>query len=290
MLTPTFQSIAGAIIGSNLKAQRSLIFEGRHRAKDGRIFPVEVNANYFEYGGRAYNLALVRDITERKRAEEALRESEQKFRSFVEESSEGFTLVDEQGAIIEWNHAREKITGLPASQVIGQKLWDVLHQMLRPELQTPERYERNKQPILNALQTGKSPLFDNVLEAEVVRQNGERQFIQQTIFPIKTDKGYRMGSVTRDITERKRAEEALRRSAEEIYDLYNHAPCGYHSLNNDGVFIQINDTELQWLGYSRDEVIGKMKFAAFITGKGLQTFEEQLPAIQRTRVGERSGI
>ena len=54
----------------SLKAQQSLTFESRHRTRDGRIFPVEVSANYFEYGGRAYNLALVRDITERKRAEE----------------------------------------------------------------------------------------------------------------------------------------------------------------------------------------------------------------------------
>ena len=54
----------------DLKARRSLTFEGRHRAKDGRTFPVEVSANYFEYGGKAYSLALVRDITERKRAEE----------------------------------------------------------------------------------------------------------------------------------------------------------------------------------------------------------------------------
>src|SRR5271165_1326916 len=56
----------------DLKAQRKLTFESRHRTRDGRIFPVEVSANYFEYGGRAYNLALVRDITERKRAEETL--------------------------------------------------------------------------------------------------------------------------------------------------------------------------------------------------------------------------
>jgi PAS domain-containing protein len=78
-----------------------------------------------------------RDITEWKHTEQALRESESKFRGLVESSSEGFTLVDEQGTIIEWNPAREKITGLPASQVIGRKLWDVQYQMILPELQTP---------------------------------------------------------------------------------------------------------------------------------------------------------
>ncbi|HTY24345.1 MAG TPA: PAS domain S-box protein [Desulfomonilaceae bacterium] len=54
---------------NDLKAQGSLTFEGRHKTRDGRIFPIEINANYFEYGGQGYNLALVRDITERKRGE-----------------------------------------------------------------------------------------------------------------------------------------------------------------------------------------------------------------------------
>ncbi|MBI5566718.1 MAG: PAS domain S-box protein [Chloroflexi bacterium] len=53
-----------------LKLKRSLIFEGRHTTKAGRIFPVEVHANYFKYGDRAYNLALVHDVSERKQAEE----------------------------------------------------------------------------------------------------------------------------------------------------------------------------------------------------------------------------
>ena len=58
-----------------VKSNHSLIFESRHRAKDGRVFPVELNSNYFEYGGKAYILGLARDISERKRAEEATLEA-----------------------------------------------------------------------------------------------------------------------------------------------------------------------------------------------------------------------
>lgn len=54
---------------NDLKTHGSLMFEGRHRTKDGRVFPVEINANYFEYGGQGYNLALVRDVTKRREAE-----------------------------------------------------------------------------------------------------------------------------------------------------------------------------------------------------------------------------
>jgi sigma-B regulation protein RsbU (phosphoserine phosphatase) len=78
-----------------------------------------------------------------------------------------------------------------------------------------------------------------------------------------------------DITERKQAEEALQRSADEIRDLYNHAPCGYHSVDTDGVFVRINDTELEWLGYTREDVIGKVKFSDLVAPRSLTTFEAE---------------
>src|ERR1700690_1526311 len=68
--------------------------------------------------------------------------------------------------------------------------------------------------------------------------------------------------------------EALGRSADEIRDLYNHAPCGYHSVDKDGVFVRINDTELSWLGYTREEMIGKLKFSDLVTPEGVKTVQE----------------
>jgi PAS domain S-box-containing protein len=87
-----------------------------------------------------------------------------------------------------------------------------------------------------------------------------------------------------DITERKQAEEALEKSAEEIRDLYNHAPCGYHSLDADGVFVRMNDTELEWLGYAREEVIGQRHFTDFLTPEGLKTFEKNFPRLKEKGV------
>jgi PAS domain S-box-containing protein len=73
------------------------------------------------------------------------------------------------------------------------------------------------------------------------------------------------------------AEEALQKSAEEIEDLYNNAPCGYHSLDRDGVFVRMNDTELNWLGYTREEIVGKMKFPDILTSESLKKFKEKFP-------------
>jgi PAS domain S-box-containing protein len=76
----------------------------------------------------------------------------------------------------------------------------------------------------------------------------------------------------RDITDRKRSEEALLKATDEVRDLYNAAPCGYHSLDENGVFVRINDTELEWLGYKRNEVIGKKKMTHFLTPAGRKAF------------------
>jgi len=83
-----------------------------------------------------------------------------------------------------------------------------------------------------------------------------------------------------ELSERRRAEEALRKSADEIHDLYNKAPCGYHSLDEEGFFIRINDTELQWLGYSREDVIGRKKLADLLTTKSLKIFEQSFPRLK----------
>jgi PAS domain S-box-containing protein len=149
---------------------------------------------------------------------EALRESEQKFRSFVEESAEGLALIDEQGKIIEWNQAYENITGLKRDEVLGKAFLDVQSRVTAPERRSPDRYEYYERVALDALRTGQSPLFDQPVEGVVCRADGERRYVQQTVFPIKTDKGYRIGSVTRDITERVRAEEERERLIQELQD------------------------------------------------------------------------
>jgi PAS domain S-box-containing protein len=68
---------------------------------------------------------------------------------------------------------------------------------------------------------------------------------------------------------------SLRRTVADAQDFYDLAPCGYHSVNQDGTVVAINDTELRWLGYTRDEVVGRMRFADLITREGRATFEDK---------------
>ncbi|MFA7405998.1 MAG: histidine kinase dimerization/phospho-acceptor domain-containing protein, partial [Pelobacteraceae bacterium] len=80
-----------------------------------------------------------------------------------------------------------------------------------------------------------------------------------------------------ELAERKRTEEELRTYSEEVQDLYNNAPCGYHSLDADGMIIRINDTELNWLGYQRNEIIGRKRFTDLVTSRSEEVFRKNFP-------------
>jgi len=71
-------------------------------------------------------------------------------------------------------------------------------------------------------------------------------------------------------------------SEQELIDLYQYAPCGFHSLDAEGCFVTINDTELRWLGYRAEEVIGQMKLTDILTDEGKRAFEEFFPHLKRT--------
>jgi PAS domain S-box-containing protein len=78
--------------------------------------------------------------------------------------------------------------------------------------------------------------------------------------------------VRRDLRLRRQTEIALKESFDRVEDLYNRAPCGYHSLDERGVFVAINDTELQWLGYTRNDVVRRMNFIDILSPASAAVF------------------
>ncbi len=90
--------------------------------------------------------------------------------------------------------------------------------------------------------------------------------------------------MVREIRQRKEAEVRARRYAQEVEDLYNNAPCGYHSLDADGVIVQMNDTELAWLGYQRDEVVKRKRLVDLLTSESRARFDANFVAFKRSGV------
>lgn len=153
-----------------------------------------------------------RDITARRQAEEALRESEQKFHSVISESTDGIILLDESGRVIEFNRALEEITGLQRKDVLQRYLWDLLVEMAPRSSQLVESRARVRDGIQLALQTGDAPFLHQIMEDVIERADGSIRHVQHRLFSMATDKGWRLGGISRDITERKQTEDALRES------------------------------------------------------------------------------
>ena len=110
-------------------------------------------------------------------------------------------------------------------------------------------------------------------ESEVVRVDGTVGHKWTHYVPDMKD-GRLIGVfvVTFDISELKRTQATLQRQTEELDDLYNNAPCGYHSLDKNGVITAINDTELAWFGYRREEVVGRMNVTDLMTPESVEIF------------------
>ena len=104
-------------------AGEAVTFETRHRRKDGTSFPVEVRLGQLEQDGRMF-LCLVRDITERKRTEDELRASEDRFRSFIDHATDGFFLFDDDQAILDVNRQAYEGLGYSREEMIGMRPGD----------------------------------------------------------------------------------------------------------------------------------------------------------------------
>ena len=83
----------------------------------------------------------------------------------------------------------------------------------------------------------------------------------------------------RDVTERRKLEARLAESAAQVKSLYDGAPCGYYSLDAKGIYVYVNDTLLDWLGYRRDELVGKRGPRDFMTQEGVEVFRQQFPRL-----------
>lgn len=193
------------------------------------------------YGG-------VKDITEWKQAMEAVRESEQKFHCFFEQSNDSLVLMNDHGYIIECNHRTQQLLGQQQFEVAGLPLWDVLFQA-SPVSQRTEDYAQQVKNNISTILNGEHAPSDMCLLQEVRHANGTHRFLDVLVFPIQVEKGKLAGAIIRDITEQKRSEESLRESEEWFRTIANFTHDWEYWLAPDGSYLYVSPACERITGY-----------------------------------------
>ncbi len=198
-------------------------------------------------------IAIGHDVTKLKQATEALRRSEEKYRSIVEQSYEGIILTNERGVIIEWNNAQERITGLTRKEVLGKLIWDVQYQADPDKRRSPEQYQQVRSMLLELFKQDGSPWIKRMAEHEIQRPDGKRRLIQSLMFPIEMGEVLLVGAITRDITELKRNEEELMF----LGSIAHQVSDAIIVTNRDYKITYINQAVVDLYGYERRELEGR---------------------------------
>ncbi|HXE90458.1 MAG TPA: PAS domain S-box protein [Terriglobales bacterium] len=218
--------------------------EWRHRKKDGTVFDVLISSHRIAWEGRPARLVLAADITERKRVEDALRESEAKFRA-VSETAPTAILIHDGARILYANPAAEQITGYRWPQDSRIDFWQVVHPDFRAQVR--ERAQ--------ARLRGEHP--PGQYQFKIVRQDGEERWLDLSATQIDFEGRPALLCVGYDITEARQTAEALARSETNYRSLVENAPYAiYTSSISEDRFTSVNQALVKMLGYgSREEVL-----------------------------------
>lgn len=202
-------------------------------------------------GNAARIVGVTQNITERKRAEKALRESEARFKTVVETVPGLLIITDKEGNHIYVGPSCEEITGYTREDLLeGRAKWQV----------HPDDLKLVREVYTQAFTNGES---GKNFEYRAVKKNGEIWWASQSWEPLRDERGEFQGFVTQmmDITDRKQAEEALREAEKNYRELVRYAPAAIYEMDfRKRRFTSVNDAMCQLLGYSREELLAMDPF------------------------------
>ena len=210
--------------------------------------PVEAILTKINLSDKDYVISVAQDISERKKAEEALRNSEERLNKFMNSATDAFTIYDSELNLIDCNETRMKMyfSRLKKEEVIGKNLLDIL-----PRLRGTDRYARMQE----VMKTGKPFIDDDTISYadKASLPESERRHISFRAFKV----GNGLGVISTDITERKKAEEKLKANEKELEMLLEHLPGMVFYKDSNFKYRRVNPAFTKLHRITQEEIIGK---------------------------------
>jgi len=226
----------------DVRAQRGVLgYETIRKRKDGQEIHVSLSAGPVKVAGEVVGIFVIfQDITERKQAEQALAESEERYRSIVDATADAVLTMDERGEISSWNKGAENMFGYTAEEAIGQEFNLLI---------VPQRYRKGvSRGMARFSATGEGPILGHPVEVSGLRKDGSEFPLEMVISPFKSGGVWRAMGTVRDITVRKQEEEVFRSVVQGLQ-------VGVYVVQ-DGKFVLVNPKFEQLTGYSEAELKG----------------------------------
>ncbi len=230
----------------SLRGTRTDPYEYRFIRKNGEVMWILEMVTSITYKGERASLGSFMDITERKRMEETLRQSEEKYRAIIENIQDGYFEIDLAGNLTFFNDSLCKIHGYPQEELMG---------MNNRQHTDKENSEKAFKAFRKIYKTGK---LGRVFDYEIIRKDGTKKLVEVSASLQKDSSGKPIGfsGITRDITERKEAETAVRYSEEKYRTIIETIEDGYFEVDLAGNYTFVNDSICRQMRYSREELIG----------------------------------
>ena len=244
-------------IRRTLERRRRLVGERKYRRKDGTIVDVEVSVSVISHGGREVICTIVRDVTERKQAEEELREAEERFRSAFGDAAIGMALVGTDGRWLQVNRSLCRLVGYPEEKLLTKTFQDITH---------PDDLEADLGYVRRMLD-GEIQTYQ--MEKRYLHRDGRVVWISLNVSLVRDAEGNPLYFISQmqDITERKRAEEALAQSENRLRTIIETEPECVKVLGMDGALLEMNPAGLSMIeADSLEQVRGKTVYDYIATG------------------------
>lgn len=249
---PDWNTTIAQMLRQQLDARDIVTFDARHRRKDGTIFPVEVRIRSFQLNGRFYGLSLVRDITERKQVQEALQESEERYRIFYEDNPTMYFTLDAAGTVLSVNRFGAEHLGYTVAELTGQTVLGIFH---------PEDKAAAQQFVQQCIAHA-GVVFHWRLRK--LRKDGSLLWVEETARAVQgVNRALVVLIVCEDITERKRTEQALIESHNLLNAIVEGTTDMTFAKDRQGRYLMINSAGARLMGKTVAEIIGHDDRALF---------------------------